>query len=51
MKYIILFIFCGLLGGCNQIKTVPTEITGETVEDPEERPDALKMTVPEYRPE
>ena len=40
MKYIILFIFCGLLGGCHQIKTAPTEITGETVEDPEERPDA-----------
>ena len=40
MKYLILYIFCGLLGGCNQIKTVPTEITGDTVEDSEERPDA-----------
>lgn len=45
MKYLILYIFCALLGGCNQIKTVPTENTGETVEDSEERPDAALTKV------
>ena len=45
MKYLILFIFCGLLVGCNLIKTVPTEIPGETVEGSEKRPDAALTKV------
>ena len=45
MRYLLLCVFCGLLGGCNQIKTVPLENTEETAEDSEERPSAALAKV------